>query len=622
MVCEKPAAAVRIGQALGSSSFRKVLGKERPFPPIFFATAKNGQCFVICSSIGHLYGLDVEGKRDRYPVFDPKWMPIVKKRSKTFRDALVKSELVIESISYLAKRATSFVHACDYDREGELIGYNILEYACNNKYDISLRAKLSTLTDEEITNSFQNLSRPNRRLAEAGIFRHVVDFIYGVNVSRGLTRSFKGSNDGGRYCNFSMGRIQGPSLGFVVDREIAIKKYTPVPYWALTAEFEKNGHTIKAFYHQSIETLSKASCIADTCSGQDGEVMELKVTKAILKPPNPFNLGDLQKEAYRLYKFSPSYTLTIAERLYLGALISYPRTSSQKLPSSINFRGIILGISQIGPHVLDNNDNNGQDKSSYTRLALNLLSTARLIPNEGSKRDPAHPAIYPTGEKPKGILDIAQRKLFDLIVRRFLIAFSESAVIQHTTATFLVKDSHIFKAYGKKVIHEGWMHYYKWYSGKGITCFFPQLHRGEVLKNIAVKMTEKFTQPNFRYNQASLLKKMEKEKIGTEATRSGVISTLCERNYISNSTQGIKATDIGFEVIRSMRKHIPNIVSTELTRSIERQLDRIESGKISDLLVKENAIDKLKKAIVPFMEKETEIGNQITEAVNNTGVSN
>ena len=147
------------------------------------------------------------------------------------------------------------------------------------------------------------------------------------------------------------------------------------------------------------------------------------------------------------------------------------------------------------------------------------------------------------------------------------------------------------------------------------------MHEGEVLRNVVVRMEKKFTQPPPRYNQASLLEKMEKEKIGTKATRSEVISTLFKRNYItsttahSNGTGGIEATEIGFEIIQSMRKYVPNIVSTDLTRSMEEQLEGIELGKTKSSFVIDYAINKIKEAIIPFKENENQIGREITDAV-------
>src|SRR6266487_2190056 len=459
VVCEKPDAARRIAHALGSSSLKEIRGQ----PPVFSVTDRNNQQFVVCSAIGHLYGL-VDAKRNRsvYPVFDVKWVPIVKKTA-------TRSQQLIKTIALLSQKATRFVHACDYDQEGEVICYNILQYACNHKYENSLRAKFSTLTDEEIRNSFDNLLKPSKELAEAGRSRHMIDFIYGVNLSRGLTQSFKVSNDGKRYCNLSIGRVQGPTLAFVVDREMEIKKHVPEPYWTISAEFEKNGHIVEVRYHQQkITTLSQATSIVIACKDQDGKITNIEKQKVTLKAPTPFNLGDLQKEAYRVFRFSPSYTLSIAEKLYIAALISYPRTSSQKLPTSINYKKVITGLSRIG--------------YPYTNLAMTLLEKDHLTPNEGSKSDPAHPAIYATGEKPKGKLDGVELKLFDLIIRRFLATFGDPSISEHTTVTILVKDEHIFKADGRKMLYEGWMNLYKPYmSSTGIE--LPELHEGDNMRN-------------------------------------------------------------------------------------------------------------------------------------------
>ena len=183
-----------------------------------------------------------------------------KEKSKRPKDSHKISVQIIKSIFLLSQKATSFIHACDYDQEGEVIGYNVLEYACKNKYESSLRAKFSTLTDEEIRNSFDNLLKPSKGLAEAGRSRHMIDFIYGVNLSRALTQSFKVSNDRKRYCNLSIGRVQGPTLAFVVDREMEITRHVPERYWNISGEFEKNGRIIKVhYYQQKISTLSEAA---------------------------------------------------------------------------------------------------------------------------------------------------------------------------------------------------------------------------------------------------------------------------------------------------------------------------------------------------------------------------
>jgi DNA topoisomerase I len=658
VVCEKPSVALRIAEALGTSSFSKITGlwkdlglaekrKSRPQTTAFLAICENGQSFVVCSALGHLYGLvDVNGNRSVYPVFDVKWTPILRKSSGRAYKTAVPSERIIKSISSLSQKATSYIHACDYDQEGEVIGYNILEYACNNKYERSLRAKFSTLTDLEIRNSFDNLLPPSKRLAEAGRSRHLIDFIYGVNLSRALTQAFKNSNNRKKYHNLSIGRVQGPTLAFVVDNELTIKNHVPVPYWTINAEFEKDGRIIKAhYYRQKIETLSEATAIVHACSSQNGRVTEIRNQRNTHCAPHPFNLGDLQKEAYRVFRFSPSYTLSIAEKLYIAALISYPRTSSQRLPSSINYRKIISDLSGIiispAPKYRVNTSRWGSGLpiiGHYTKITMDLLSSSnRLSPNEGKKTDPAHPAIYPTGEKPRGRLNANEFKLFDLIIMRFLATFGQPATSQQTIITIFVIEDHFFEAVIKALIDEGWMHFYKPYIsdtlGLGSQSCLQHLKKGSILKNDAVIMTDRFTQPPSRFNQSSLLEEMESKKIGTKATRSEIISTLFKRNYINNghsskdasysiqhddSWGGIEATDLGIEIVKSMRRYIPNIVSIDLTRSMEELLEGIAFGNDRSDSVIKYAKAKLKEAIIPFKEKEIEIGNRITDAINVT----
>ena len=649
VICEKPAAAQKIAQALGSSSLKKISPYEegddkttttRVSSPFFYAIDKRGQHFVICYALGHLYGLiDAGGNRSSYPVFNIKWMPLSKKVSGTNSNALSERiEKIIKTISMLSKKASIFIHACDYDQEGEVIGYNILEYACNKKYEKSLRAKFSTLTDDEIRYSFENLLKPITRLADAGKSRHMIDFIYGVNLSRALTQSLKNSNGDKIYHNLTIGRVQGPTLAFVVDKELDIRRHVPMPYWTITGKFEKDGYMIDAYYYpQKLDSLSKATVVVDACKNQYGVISEIKIQKIALRPPYPFNIGDLQKEAYRIFKFSPSYTLSIAGKLYLSAMISYPRTSSQKLPSSINYGKIISDLSRINfPSYFTGNSNENSDNSnSYGDVAERLLSKERLYANEGSKSDPAHPAIYPTGQRPKGKLEDVEFKLFDLIAKRFFATFGDPSITQQTIITILVKGGYIFKAEGKTILYEGWMYFYRPYANTSnfeMPYILSIMQKGDILKNVDVILTEKLTQPPTRFNPSSLLEKMEKEKIGTKATRSEIINTLFKRNYITNTvaspkeketndlilSTGIKPTDLGFEVIQSMRKYIPNIVSIDLTRSMEEQLDKIESGEIKSEFVLNHSKNKLKEAMVILKENQKEIGTQITSAVKTT----
>jgi DNA topoisomerase I len=582
VVCEKPAAARRIAQALGEPT------ESRPGGVSIFEVKNGRHCYKICTAFGHLYGLtDVTKNRSVYPVFDLEWAPVAK------NPQVIRA---INVISELAKDASSFVHACDYDQEGEVIGHSILQYACGDKYAEALRAKFSTLTDEEIRDSFANLVKPNYGLAEAGRSRHMLDFIYGVNLSRALVRSFKSV---GRYRNLSIGRVQGPTLAFAVNREIEIRLHIPDPYWIITAQFDKDGQIFSGQYEKpKVEKPTEAKAIINACVGRNGTVINVSDNESMLRSPVPFNIGDLQREAYSLFKLGPGYTLAIAEKLYLQALISYPRTSSQKLPFSIGYDKIISGLSKI---------------DRYSQLVSMLLSKKRLVPNEGRMTDPAHPAIYPTGIAPRHKMSGLEFKVYDLIVRRFLAAFGDPAVSRHVNVTIDVS-GYVFKAGGMTLTYEGWMVFYKPHV-RFNQRKLPELHKGDLLKNLGVEMEEKFTQPPYRYNQASMLAKMEQEKIGTKATRADIISTLFKRNYLAAFKGGLEVTGLGFAIIDSMREFAPGIVSTNMTRLMEEQLANVEQGSADSISVIEQAADRLLESLASFIEKEADIGARINGAV-------
>jgi len=710
VICEKPSAARRIAQALNSTSSGEIRAYSfrneyqnvlKPGSSFFSALDKKGNYYIICHALGHLYGLsDSKDRRNKsLPIFDPIWLPLSSNqsnKSSQSRFLKYKIEKILKEISEISKNATSFIHACDYDQEGEVIGYNILQFACNKKYDVSKRAKFSTMTDEEITQSFDNLLPPNQSLKDAGITRHTIDFIYGINFSRVLTTSIKKNQadqkKGKKFVPLSIGRVQGPTLAFVVDRENEILRHIPMPYWNVVADFisggekstnfdndvekdgQKNNLIQTIYFPQKIDSKNIAIKIRDECKDQEGIVTFAKTSKSALKPQHPFNLGDLQREAFRVFKFTPSYTLSLAESLYLAALISYPRTSSQKLPTNINYKSIINNLSKIENRSFpssnveeDNARNSHIKKLPLQEICQKLLSkTASLNPHEGKEDDPAHPAIYPTGEIPKKTLEQSESKLFDLIIRRFLSTFGTDANVTQTSVNITVKEKHIFKSDEKKMLSKGWIEFYDPYfdySGfvtNSSPSFLSILKINDKLTNIHIEILEKTTQPPSRYNQSTLLQKMEKEKIGTKATRSEIINTLYKRNYICNFSSfdrddvngdskrvgpsnvsikksvksetasssnshsdivnvrrtGICPTRLGVSLIASMQKHVPIIVSTSLTRTMEERLSNIESGTSSSDSVIRQAQITVRRGLESFLKNQVEIGKEISLSLN------
>ena len=581
VICEKPLAAKRISEILGS---KKMIKREPASGVVMFDIITNkGERFIVCSALGHLYSLfPVEKNRKNYPVYEVTWSP---RHSATVREKRRITQ-TLKAIENISKAARGFIHACDYDLEGELIGYNILQYACNNKYEVSKRAKFSSLTNSEINHSFNNLQDTNVRIADAAKARHLTDFIFGINLSRALVNCLNVSNQNNQYHNLTIGRVQGPTLGFVVNREIKIRSHIPDPLWHISGIFDNGCSTFKANLISAVHKSSDIEKILTSCQNETGVINQMVQRNNKLGPPTPFNLTNLQKEAYRIFKMPPITTLFVAESLYLAGLISYPRTSSQKLPSSIGYK-------QILDQLRTNHFKHDED------IIKDLLKRKYLVPYQGNGEDPAHPAIYPTGIKEKK-LNLLQRRILDLIIRRFLSTFGNNAIINFSEVSINV-NGHQFNAKGDKIIKYGWILIYDpYFTFKD--SYLPELKIGESLRVSEVTVMDDFTQPPARYNQVSLLDKMESEFIGTKSTRAEIINLLIKRKYITQDKVVLEPTELGLTIFDTMKKFASEIVSTKLTNFLEDSIKSIEDGElnINDLrkyLEKslESPLNKIKK---------------------------
>lgn len=597
VICEKPLAAKRISEVLGS---KKMTERElAPGVVIYEIISDKNQRFIVCSALGHLYSLfPIERNRKKYPVFEAKWSPrhsaIVREKRRILE--------ILKVISKVSEGASGFIHACDYDLEGELIGYNILEYACNHKYELSMRAKFSSLTDSEINQSFNNLQKPNIRIVEAGKARHLIDFIFGINLSRALVNCLSVSNQNNRYYNLSIGRVQGPTLGFMADRELKIRNHVPDPVWYVTGKFEKDGSFFKSNLITSVRKFSEIQKILTTCRNEKGTIKEIIRLDKKLNPPTPFNISNLQKEAFRIFKMSPAATLSVAESLYLSALISYPRTSSQKLPSSIGYKKILERLSMNYP-------------TRNKNFVQNLLKLNHLVPYQGNEEDPAHPAIYPTGVKHKK-LNILQHKILDLIIKRFLSTFGTTAVTKYTEVTINV-NGHDFMAKGNTILNYGWIPIYEPYFGFNESNL-PELRMGEPVEVNEVTAMEDYTKPPARYNQATLLDKMESEGIGTKSTRADIINLLIKRKYIIQDKTGLEPTELGFIILNTMKKFIPEIVSIKLSTFLESSIKRIEDGDLEMIDIHKYLEKFLEIPLNKIKINELAIGDEIKNGLNDS----
>ncbi|HEX7482871.1 MAG TPA: DNA topoisomerase I, partial [Candidatus Bathyarchaeia archaeon] len=411
--------------------------------------------------------------------------------------------------------------------------------------------------------------------------------------SRALTQAAQ--NCKRQYATLSTGRVQGPTLRFLVIREKTIKCFVPTPYWTITAKISINDIAFEVEYEKTLENKNQATIVKDACKTKKGKIETVVVTEFLQNTPEPFDLGSLQSEAYRIFKYDPMRTLSIAQHLYLDALISYPRTSSQKLPPSIGYKNILKKLGEA---------------PAYAKPADELLSKPTLKPNEGKKFDPAHPAIYPTGNLPEKPLDTAQRNIFDLVVKRFLAVFGDPAIRQSISVAININEN-LFRLNATQTLIDGWFHLYKPYVQLKDDSL-PPLTEGQEINVIRVFLNDNFTKPPARYNPRSLLLKMEKEEIGTKATRASTIQTLYDRKYL-NGTGNLYVSDLGFEVTEVLSKYCPTIVSPEMTRELEAKMAAIQQGNETKQRVLQNATETLKIVISELKEKEAAIGAQLSQ---------
>lgn len=587
IITEKPKASQKIAEALADTKLKKETINGVPY----YRIVHDKKEIVVGCAVGHLFSLaPKKGQKWTYPVFDIEWKPIgdVSKGASY-------TKKYSKALATLAEKASAFIVATDYDIEGEVIGLNCVRFVCKKK-DAG-RMKFSTLTKQDLVKSFSKISPTlDWGLANAGETRHILDWFYGINLSRALTDAFKAK---GTFKIMSAGRVQAPALKILVVREKEITSFIPRSFWQIELHTEKENSPIVALHVQDqFWEKEKAEAIYKTCNSQKKvHVVAVKKTQFQQSPPTPFDLTSLQVEAYRVHKISPKETLAIAQELYINGYISYPRTSSQKLPKEIGYPTIIKDICR---------------QARYKELHQYLPT--ELIPHEGKKEDSAHPAIYPTGIAPKGITE-QEDKIYDLVVRRFLATFASPALREVMEVILRCKEED-FCARGITTKERGWHLVYGPYATYKEE-ELPAVKEGEELVIKKVLLLQKETQPPHRFTESSIIKELEKKNLGTKATRAHIIETLYQRGYIDGKP-AIHATELGNKTCEILEKYCPVIVDEELTRHFEIEMEeiRLQKRKKEEVLLK--AKELLIKELAAFTKKKEEVGEALLSAFQET----
>jgi len=565
IITEKPQAAAKIAAALGTA--RKYSENRVPF----FELERNGGKIIIASAVGHLFNLTYSKGQTGWPVFELEWQPSHKEKGAAF------TKNYYNLLKKLVKRAKKIIIATDYDIEGEVIGWNVLRFIAEEKD--AERMKYSTLTKNELVNSFENpMKTLNWGQAYAGESRHKIDWLYGINLSRALMSAIKTS---GTFKILSIGRVQGPALKIIVEKDREIENFKSQSYWQVFAKANNLNfkHPKDIFDKKELEDFKEIEkAIAETTEKEEN-----------LIPPHPFDLTTLQREAHKFYRLSPSNTLKIAQTLYLDGLISYPRTSSQKIPKEINPRKILEKL---------------ENRFPFVELAT------RNNPAEGNKTDPAHPSIYPTGDF-KNISGDA-KKLYELIVKRFVSCFSPNARTTNKRIMLAAENGEKFTTSGMKILEKGW------------TAIYPVKMEEKSLPNMSgeikidkINFKEKETKPPKRYTAASLITIMEKKNLGTKSTRSSIVDTLFKRGYLDGKS--IKSTELGNKLIESLEKYSPIIIDENLTRQLEEKMEEILEATENWEEKEKETLESVKQLILDiskeFRVHEKEIGEKLKEGI-------
>ncbi|WMJ87875.1 DNA topoisomerase III [Anaerocolumna sp. MB42-C2] len=589
IIAEKPSVARDIARVLKSSRNNNgVLEGER---------------YVVTWALGHLVTLaDPESYDEKYKEWKIEHLPmlpekfelvVIKQTGKQYQ--VVKNQIHRKDIS-------DIIIATDAGREGELVARWILNKA-NNKKPIK-RLWISSVTDKAIREGFNRLKdgKEYENLYKAAVARAESDWIVGMNATRALTCKYNAS--------LSCGRVQTPTLAMIAKREEEIKSFIPKPYYGLMGKTKEMTVTWrdKTTKEKSVFDKSRIEEIYRKVNGKKGIVTDVKITGKKTYAPGLYDLTELQRDANKLFDFSAKETLNIMQRLYENhKVLTYPRTDSRYLPSDIvgTLKERIESVS-VGPY-----------KLLAGKLAKKPISTNSSFVDDSKVSD--HHAIIPTEEFVRlDNMSLDERKIYDLVVRRFLAVlyppcqFDEISVIVKVEQEEFIAKGKVIKDLGYKAVYESITEEEEERVLK--------TEKGEVLNKIEFIITEGKTAPPSPFNEASLLSAMEnpvhflddrdKEVVktlgetgglGTVATRADIIEKLFNTFLIEKRGKEIFITSKGKQLLELVPE---DLKKPELTAQLEMKLSKIAQGKLRQQELMEEMVTYTKEIVSEIKESD------------------
>jgi len=543
VISEKNIAARRIAYILSGGKVKNVHVGTIPV----YEFSKDGEDWSVIGLKGHIVSVD-------YPAGFNQWNKVAPSELINVEPVKNVSEKGIASaLKTLLTNTPTVIVATDFDREGELIGVEVVNLLKGYNPGITQikRARFSAITPYEIKTAFDNLTDVDYNLSSAGEARQVIDLVWGAVLTRFISLT---SRRLGRDF-LSIGRVQSPTLKILVDREKEIKIFKPKPYWKLIAKLKKDKpfdatHEKDIFWeepkaqeiYQKVKDCTKA------------QVTEVKKTVENETPPAPFNTTTfLQAASYLGYPAAKA--MSLAEELYMQGLTSYPRTDNTVYPPSLNISGILQKLSA----------------AQFAKEVAEVQTNGRSYPTRGKQQTTDHPPIHPV-DAPTKKLSPDQATIYELICRRFLATLAKDAVSETTEACFDIGGEK-FLTSGYRLIEPHWKLIYPYFKDKKKQ--LPELTKGEAVEVVKIAINADATKPPQRYTQGALIAKMEQLSLGTKSTRHEIISKLYGRKYIVGQTPIPTSTAIA--VVDALTN--TDVVKPKMTAELEEDMNDIAEGK-------------------------------------------
>jgi DNA topoisomerase-3 len=595
VITEKPSVAQDIADALGG--FRQHEG---------YAESDD---YVVTFAVGHLFELLEPDEVDpKYKAWTLDVLPILPERFQ-FKPKKGQSER-IRTIKRLLARddVDQVVNACDAGREGELIFREIVQSLDSHKP--IRRLWLQSMTTGAIRRGFQELlpGEELEGLGQAAECRAYSDWLIGMNATRALTKRFASRKERSAW---SAGRVQTPTLAMLVDREFEVLAHVPRPYWRVQARFDHEGRSYSGTWFDPafrpgdddqarddrIFDAARARAVVEAARGRAGLASETRKPSRESAPPL-FDLTSLQREANRRFGWSARRALSAAQRCYeRHKLLTYPRTDSRCLPN--DYRATVAEVLSS----LSGSAGLGEGFGDYARAAAHLSRSglqneARIFDDSGVSD---HFAIIPTGTLPSQPLSGDDKRIFDLVTRRFLGAFYPPALWERVERVTQVEGHH-FRTRARSLQEEGWRAVLPASAGdEEATALAPLVPGANEAEGVAVRTeeleaAEEETKPPARITEARLLSLMEnagqqidddelsavlhEKGIGTPATRAEIIENLIRKGYVVRVAKALRPTVKGIRLIDSLRRiPIARLASPQLTGELEQHLLQVEHGQ-------------------------------------------